>query len=378
MKGLLVLLLTIQSLNILSQNQGFVDQVNNDSTESLLNNYTDRQYIFIGESHWAYSNALFQSEIIAYYVKNGFNAIILERGYAEVYLLNKALKDKDKDLVKRIWNIDFLLNKELILYMIDSFKNDPPVIIGIDYEQDIRFTKWIINDVLFSCHLVQNANATPRDSLLRNLIYLDYDPPLTFLNDTIKNFYDIVNCDDISLQNFELLYRDIAISEMKYRDWFGESFELIERCVNSVCMTAYEDCYGINDTNSCNKREVWMFENFYKYVLNDSLKAIGVFGFNHILKYDAYADRSGQNYKSIVAMLIRQGKSVASFFPVYSVRKFQNYICKNHDRYHIDDDQYDFLLSRRGKLPFLLYVQPNYNGWEESRKLFDLIIISSK
>lgn len=379
---LLLFLLVYLSFDTVSQNKSYSDQNYSDSTKILLSKFLCRDHVFVGESHMAHSNLAFQSEIVTYYLKHDFNTIVIERGYAEAYLLKKAIFDKDKALIRKIWIIDSGLSYGLLINIIDSVINNSittPTIIGIDYEQSIEFTKWVINDVLFACNLVQRTNETPRNSRISNLVYLDYDPPLVFLNDTIKNFYDEINNDeDIDLKKFDSIYEEFLFNEIKYRKWFKGQFELVLRCINAVRMCAYEDCIGENDANVCNKREAWMFENFTKFVIEDSLKSIGVFGSNHILKVDDFIDANGQNYKSFVAQLIKAGYSVASFFPIYTDKIVREYIFDNHDRYFIDEEQFKCLQLGRGKRPFMLYEQPITDRWAKSKSLFDLIIVTGK
>ncbi len=346
---------------------------------SALSKYTDKKHIFVGECHLDKTNTLFQSVITSYYLRNGFNALVIERGYGESYLLTKAIKEKDKKLIKKIGYWDIWIDENLYFNIMDSLSLlsiPPPKIIGIDYEQSFELTKMALNDIFTSCGLVKDASEQDSSNYI-----LDFDKNTLklFYNDTIIHYYHLINhFEDYSTQSVDSMYNDLVNNSNRYKSLFKDKYDDAVRCLISFKMMRYSNCRDAKNVTSCyNEREKLLYKNFVEFVENDSLRSIGLFGYRHILKKYIPCDGYMFNYAPFVSQLCELKNNIASFFPFYDFRSYKNWIIKDPEVF-MDINKYLLLKSKMPKKSFVIFEQPKDGNWELNRSLYDLIIISGK
>lgn len=366
--------LHFQNLFCFSQNNTIIEE-----HYDLLNLALESKYIFIGECHNIPANVSSELEIVSYYVAKGYNNIALERGYAECYLLNEYLHNKDKHLYRFVSRSDFGTEITLIRELLDVCAKDQSVnIIGIDYEHDYRFTVKVFNEIFYKSNLVRDCEDFLSNDTAKTPfpVFIDYDIPKQFRNDTIKYYYDMINGDkEDVLEVIDSMYNVMKSDETKYRELFGSYFEVIIRCINALKMNDLIQCKYFNDVSCVHLRENFLFENFKNYIVVDSLKTIGIFGFIHTTKEELPVSGNVGNFKSFVSRLNDEKFPVMSFLLTYIGPRFMNFYCKEND-IGINAQRYNLLRSIRKKGKLVIFKQPDDSDWFDNKRYFDLLIIT--
>jgi len=319
----------------------------------------------------------------------GFNTIVLERGYSEAFFLNKAFQEKNEK-----W-FDFVLSQGTY-YKIDVLRDllklviedsmITPKIIGIDCEGYSIFTKYAINDILYSSKLIEDIYTIPfydiKDTSKINhqkIIYVDnYEVPKVFYNDSIKYYYDMLNSSD---ENFSIgidaMYRDLIKEKEKYLILFGNKYFELLRCISSYKKKNLADCKYLCNETCIYEREDFLYKRFNEFVINDSLRCVGILGFLHASKsvFPKYKEVTG--FKSFVCRLSENNIDVASCYTFYPSWLFRGTFLKKID-IGIDKAKYKFLQTFKNKVSFVIYELNHLKGWEKSGNMYDFIIIAPK
>jgi hypothetical protein len=245
-----------------------ITPINNCSDSIIKNN----SFYIIGENHYMNGNVEIAFKLFKQlYYNNGVRIFVFERGYSEIYLIDRLINKGDSSVCnlfidnyfKKLYDLLYSFNKELS-------EHEKIHLVGLDRESYNRYS-------YLSIYLILKEQSLKNQEL--NNLFISYENDYYTLNDERLR------------KQISFIEKKIISDTVKYENLLGtDSYFNLKKIIDSYF---YKDKGDLNKikkeelNNARELRESFMYNNFKEFnKLYHHSSYFGYFGKLHIYKYN--------------------------------------------------------------------------------------------